>query len=91
MKRYVPYEKLSKKARRELDSKSRSLWNVSPVTKIVKNKKKYDRKSIRRRRNVSDFDFFSSRFLFLTGSYRYDKNKAAAVEPKADPPLRVFP
>ena len=43
--KFVPYEKLSKKARRELDKQKRKMWDVSPVTKVVpdKHKKKRDR------------------------------------------------
>ncbi len=52
MKDFVPREKLGKKARRELDSRRRRTWAVSPVTKKVENKKKYSRK--RRPRDFRD-------------------------------------
>ena len=57
MKKFVPYEKMSKKAKRAEDAGRRVTWKSDPVTRVFKNKKKYDRKSIRRRRDVSDFDF----------------------------------
>ena len=44
MTRFVPKEKLSKKARRELDRKRRETWDFSPVTRKVESKKVYNRK-----------------------------------------------
>ena len=44
MKRFVPKEKLSKKARRAVNSQQRLTWQVSPVTKVFKSKKDYKRK-----------------------------------------------
>lgn len=43
MKHFIPREKLSKKARKLLDSRQRATWRVSPVTKKVESKKVYDR------------------------------------------------
>ena len=40
----VIYEKLSKKARKLLDSEQRTTWAFSPVTKKVESKKPYNRK-----------------------------------------------
>lgn len=39
MDKFIPREKLSKKARRELDKQSRVLWENSPVTRVVESKK----------------------------------------------------
>lgn len=44
MSRFIAREKLSKKARRELDSQRRTLWDVPPVTKKIESKKLYNRK-----------------------------------------------
>ena len=44
MKRFVPREKLDKKARKQLDSEQRATWTFSPVTKKVESKKLYNRK-----------------------------------------------
>ena len=44
MKKFIPKEKLSKKARRELDNEQRTTWTFSPVTKRVESKKLYNRK-----------------------------------------------
>ena len=44
MKKFIPKEKLCKKARKQLDSKQRSTWTFSPVTKKVESKKLYNRK-----------------------------------------------
>ncbi len=44
MKRFVPREKLGKKAHKQLDSEQRTTWTFSPVTKKVESKKLYNRK-----------------------------------------------
>ena len=44
MKRFIPREKLGKKARKRLDSERRATWAFSPVTKQVESKKLYNRK-----------------------------------------------
>jgi hypothetical protein len=43
--KFVPQDKMSKKAQKELNDKKRGAWgNTSPVTKVQPNKKAYDRK-----------------------------------------------
>lgn len=50
MEKYIPYEKLSKKKRRELDARQRGSWNgFSPVTRRPENPKAYNRKKARKR------------------------------------------
>ncbi len=44
MARFVPKEKLSKKARKELNRQRRTMWDFSPVTKTVDSRKLYNRK-----------------------------------------------
>ena len=44
MAKFVSREKLSKKARKELDSQKRATWAFSPTTKKVESKKLYNRK-----------------------------------------------
>ena len=44
MAKFVSREKLSKKARKELDSRKRATWAFSPTTKKVESKKLYNRK-----------------------------------------------
>ena len=44
MSKFIPKEKLSKKARKQLDSEQRTTWAFSPVTKKVESKKLYSRK-----------------------------------------------
>ena len=49
MRKYVPLEKMSKKAQREFHKQQRGSWyGISPVSKIVESKKKYDRNQIKR-------------------------------------------
>lgn len=44
MARFIPRDKLSKKARKELSRQRRVTWNFSPVTKTVESKKVYNRR-----------------------------------------------
>ena len=62
MEKYIPYEKLSKKKRRELDTRRRGSWNgFSPVTRRPENPKAYNRQKARKR---SD-DFPDRAFIVL--------------------------
>ena len=54
MKLFVPRGKMSKRARKKLDAQNRTTWEFSPVTKIVKSKKVYDRK--KQPRNYEPYD-----------------------------------
>ena len=49
MERFVPYQKLSKKKKREMDREKRNTWGpLDPVTRIRESKKTYDRKKAHR-------------------------------------------
>ena len=48
MAKFVSREKLSKKARKELDNQKRTTWAFSPATKKVESKKLYNRKRAQR-------------------------------------------
>ena len=43
---FVPRDKMSKKARKELNRSRRATWEFSPVTKKVESRKVYNRKRI---------------------------------------------
>ena len=43
MDKFIPREKLGKKARRQLDRQRRVTWAFSPVTRTVDSRKRYDR------------------------------------------------
>ena len=49
MEKFIPYEKLSKKKKRELDALRRTLWAISPVTRRPENPKAYNRKKAQKR------------------------------------------
>lgn len=53
MEKFIPYEKLSKKKKRELDALGRTRWAISPVTRRSENPKAYNRKKAQRRRDES--------------------------------------
>ena len=44
MARFIPKEKLSKKAQKELNRQRRVTWDFSPVTKTVDSRKLYNRR-----------------------------------------------
>lgn len=66
METFIPYEKLSKKKRRELDRLRRGSWGgVYPVTRRSENPKAYNR---RKARKPDEGSFFvPSAFSFLPG------------------------
>ena len=49
MEKFIPYEKLSKKKKRELNESRRTLWAISPVTRRSENPKAYNRKKAQKR------------------------------------------
>ena len=58
MKKFTPYEKLSKKKQRELDARRRNVWTISPVTRKPENSKAYNRKKAQKWSDDSDFCAF---------------------------------
>ena len=58
---FVPKNKLSKKAQKELNRQRRVTWDFSPVTKTVDSKKLYNRKKNARDRYE---DYGTSAFCF---------------------------
>ena len=49
MDKLIPYEKLSKKKKRELDAGKRTVWAISPVTRKPENPKAYNRRKAQKR------------------------------------------
>ena len=49
MDKLIPYEKLSKKKKRELDAGKRTVWAISPVTRKPDNPKAYNRRKAQKR------------------------------------------
>ena len=62
MARFVPKDKLSKKAQKELNRQRRVTWDFSPITKTVDSKKLYNRKKNARDRYD---DYGASVFRYL--------------------------
>lgn len=49
MTHYVSAAKMSKKAQKQLSAERRQMWNgIRPVTRVKSNKKRYDRKKVKR-------------------------------------------
>lgn len=47
MEKFIPYEKMSKKKKKEINQKKRSTWNgLNPITRKSKNLKIYNRKKV---------------------------------------------
>lgn len=54
MKRFVPYEKMSKKQKREYDRKRRGTWDISPVTRIAGDGKQHYSRKIKHKGSSGD-------------------------------------
>ena len=51
MEKFIPYAKLSKKKRRELDAKRRGTWTINPVTRKPPDPRAYNRNKAQKWRN----------------------------------------
>ena len=58
MAKFIPKEKLSKKAQKELNRQRRVTWEFSPVTKTVDSRKIYSRKKKAQDREDYGLSFF---------------------------------
>ena len=76
MEKFIPYEKLSKKKKRELDAGKRTLWTISPATRKPENPKAYNRRKAQKR--MDDSGSVLSRFRSLSGTRRLSSRAAAA-------------
>lgn len=70
MEKFIPYEKLSKKKKRELNAKKRKSWGaIDPVTRKTKNEKSYNRAKNRHWKNDNsfgaDFSFNKKYYIFV--------------------------
>lgn len=54
MKQFTPYEKMSKKQKREYDKKQRGTWQISPVTRIAETDKKHYTRKIKHKKSGGD-------------------------------------
>ncbi len=61
MEKFIPYAKLSKKKKRELDARRRGVWTISPVTRKPASPKAYNRSKARKWR---DDDSLSAPLFF---------------------------
>ncbi|MBQ9905707.1 MAG: hypothetical protein IJM46_02905 [Oscillospiraceae bacterium] len=54
MKDFVPYEKMSKKQKREQDRRKRGTWQLSPVTRIAETDKKHYTRKVKHKNSGGD-------------------------------------
>ncbi len=48
MDTFIPRDKMSKKQKKELDKQKRGNWGaITPTTRVVRDRKKYDRNSVK--------------------------------------------
>ena len=64
MEKFIPYEKLSKKKQRELNTARRGTWTLTPVTRKPANPKAYNRKTARSWKDDSN-----SVLLYFSGDH----------------------
>lgn len=60
MENFIPYEKLSKKRKKELAAERRVRWDRSPVTRRPANPRAYDRRKARKETQDEPFVLFLS-------------------------------
>ena len=77
MARFVPKDKLSKKAQKELNRQRRTMWNFSPVSKAVDSKKLYSRKRVAQNRD----DYGLGDLLLCYFSFSPSLNAVPTISP----------
>lgn len=56
MKKFISYQKMNKKKRKEIDKQKRGNWgDIKPVTKVVQSKKVYNRKTYKKGHDLWSF------------------------------------
>ena len=84
MTRFISREKLSKKARKELDAQRRAIWPHSPVTRKIESKKRYSRK----KKSHARFDENGMGFCFSRTPCRWRGILFSPHSSAAEAPLR---
>ena len=70
MKKFTPYEKLSKKKQREHDLKQRRTWgSLNPVTRNTANPKAYNRQKARKWNHDDYLTVLSAFFVFFNSCW----------------------
>ena len=69
MEKFIPYEKLSKKKKRELNNQKRNVWELNPITRKTGNKKAYNRKTWKREERDVMSSFYFANFLCNVRNY----------------------
>lgn len=52
---FIPKEKMSKKERKKLDEEKRVTWGFNPFSRVIPNKKAYDRKKAKEEMMSDDY------------------------------------
>lgn len=52
---FIPKEKMSKKERKKLDEERRVTWGFNPFSRVIPNKKAYDRKKAKEEMRNDDY------------------------------------
>ena len=76
MKKFISYQKMSKKKQKEINKQKRGNWgDIKPITKVVPSKKIYNRKAKRDHKNhglffniyqLNSFSSFTYKFFILS-------------------------
>ena len=70
MEKFIPFDKLSKKRKRELNAKRRKGWNgLNPVTRRPENPKAYVRRKVQKRNYDPDSAPFYFHLLLAQENY----------------------
>ncbi len=87
MKKYIPYEKLSKTEKKKRNTAKRIVWAISPVTRRADNPKAYKRSRIKDSKN--DMDPYPASVL-LTENDKQKKNLKCQRKYVQDPEIGMF-
>ena len=55
MEQFIQKDKMSKKEKKKLDEENRVTWEFSPATRVIPNKKAYDRNKAKKEMMSDDY------------------------------------
>ena len=87
---FVPLEKRSKKEQRAYYAKQRGSWNgINPVTRVVPNKKKYNRKRVEHWKDALPAYFFGRESALAQEKRNLLRNREGSVPSRLHQPFQL--
>lgn len=74
---FVEYKKMNKKQKKEYNNRKRNMWEINPITKTTKDKKKYNRNAQKKEKFIDEernlHIFLADKYLYVLRFFLADK------------------